>query len=228
LARESFESFTGSFGGVVTFEWAPNPIIVAKQLEVAADALNNMALPLMAARDLSIADVRENFEGEHDPDGGAWQPWSISYIESGQTGAGILKKTFDLMDSATSPSAWPITAREVFFSFGALPEYGIYHQTGAVRQSAGRGRTRKANVAAERDMIASGFSLGEGFGINTLPARPFAGISVETQIKIVDIFDAWFGGIIGLAMNPSSSRGTIQTKIGGKFGPSVVDFTPSP
>lgn len=220
---EPFASFTGSFGGIVTFNWAPSPILVAQDIEAGARYLNNMSLPLMAARDIGIEDVRENFEGEHDPDGVPWEPWSPSYAESGQTGIGILKRTMDLMGSSTSTSAWPITARELFFSFGALPEYGIYHQTGAERRSAGKGISRAKALELESLASRAGFAEGVDYS-NTLPARPFAGISVESQFKIIDIFDAWFGGAIGLAVGRS---GAIQTRgPGGRFGPSVVDFTP--
>jgi hypothetical protein len=216
---DPFQSFTGSFGGIITFHWAPEPIIVARQLEAAADKLNNMQLPLMAARDLGIIDVRENFEGEHDPDGTPWAPWSQSYVDSGPPGPPlrILHLTGDLEGSSTSPVAWPVTAREVFFSFGALPEYGIYHQSGASRQSAGKGQSRESNIQASRELSSPGMDY--FIGSNDLPARPFAGISVETQFKIIDVFDAWFGGIVGLAVG---AGGRVQTRgPGGRFGPAI-------
>jgi hypothetical protein len=208
---EPFSSFTGAFGGILSFHWAPSPIVVATQLEAAADKLNNMRAPLLASRDLSIADVAENFAGEHDPDGNAWTPWSESYVESGPPGPpqSILNLTGDLEGSATSAAAWPLTTREVFFSFGALPEYGIWHQQGASRVSAGRGVSRKQNLDATQAIKEFSGSIAGGhefFGMNDLPPRPFAGISVETQIAIVDIFDAWFGGIVSLVSTPSGLR----------------------
>lgn len=224
-AGDPFQSFTGAFGGIITFNWAPSPMIVARDLEAAADRLNNMSVPLMAARDLGIADVAENFAGEHDPDGAPWTPWSASYVRSGPPGPpqSILHLTGDLESSSTDPRAWPITAREVFFSFGALPEYGIWHQEGASRASAGRGTTRESNLAATRGLLSEGATLAGGaefYGQNDLPARPFAGISVETQFAIVDIFDAWFGAAtVGLVV---SGSGVVQTRgPGGRFGPRV-------
>lgn len=215
MPSSSLAGFSGSFGGIVTFNWAPSPMIVAKDIDAAAAYLNNMVPPLMAARDLGIADVIENFTGEHDPDGQPWTPWSASYVETGgaDESSGILKRTMDLMDSSTSPSAWPITAREVFFDFGALPFYGIFHQLGAQRQSAGKGQSRADNLQA----IASGVGLDPDFGDSSLPARPFAGISTKTTFAIIDIFDAWFGGALGLVV---SGSGTLQTRTaGGRFGP---------
>ena len=207
------ESFVG--GGTLTFKWAPSPIIVAADYERAADYLENMMPPLMASRQLAIADVAENFAGEHDPDGNPWARWSESYVESGQPGPSILNQTGDLEGSATDPRAWPITAREMFFSFGALPEYGIWHQQGASRQSAGKGVTRESNLQA----IASGVGLDSDWGDNTLPARPFAGISDETQFKILDVFDSWFSGAMNFAIGKS---GTVQTRTaGGRFGPKL-------
>lgn len=197
------------------FHWAPSPMIVAADIDAAAAYLDNMIPPLMASRQLGIADVSENFAGEHDPDGNPWTEWSESYIESGQTGPSILNQTGDLWGSATDPRAWPITAREVFFSFGALPEYGIWHQEGASRQAGGRGQTRKSNLLA----IASGVGLDADFGDNSLPARPFAGISEETQFAILDVFDNWFGGALGIAVG---SSGTVQSRDAlGRFGPKI-------
>jgi phage gpG-like protein len=193
-----------------------------------------MTKPLMASRDLAIEDVRENFEAEHGPDGGAWAPWSMSYVASGQAGAGILKRTFDLMGSATSPAAWPISARELFFSFGALPEYGIWHQTGASRISAGRGVTRRKALALSRGFISAGFTPFAMEGAhptyfasthaNPLPARPFAGIEESTQFAILDIWDAWFGGAVGLAVG---GGGRMQFRAGGRFAGRVTGGLPT-
>lgn len=228
-AGDPGESFTGAFGGVVTFNWAPSPIISARQLEGAADRLNNMTAPLMAARNLGIKDVAENFAGEHDPDGVPWQEWSESYIASGPPGPplSILHLTGDLEASSTDPSAWPITARELFFSFGALPEYGIWHQEGASRISAGRGVSREEARKRDARFIGAGFDIfagkgaapeyGQSLHANPLPARPFAGISVETQFAIIDIFDAWFSATVSLFV---SGSGVVQQRLpSGRFGP---------
>jgi len=220
-------SFKG--GGTITFSWAPDPMIVARDFERAADYLENMTAPLMASRQLGIADVAENFAGEHDPDGNPWAPWSSSYIASGQPGPSILHQEGDLEGSATDPRAWPITAREVFFSFASLPEYGIYHQAGASRISAGRGVTRKKAVQLTKDFLGAGFRPFSGPGAskeyvasthaNPLPARPFAGISEETQFKILDVFDNWFSGALGIAVGAS---GAVQIRgPGGRFGSKI-------
>lgn len=210
------QSFVG--GGVITFSWAPSPMIVARDYERAADYVENMTAPLMASRQLGIADVAENFAGEHDPDGAPWAPWSESYVKSGQPGPLILTREGDLSGSATDPRAWPITAREVFFSFASLPEYGIYHQEGASgRVSAGRGISRKKNLQTRAVGVAEG--LDPSFGANPLPARPFAGISEETSFKILDVFDNWFSGAMGIAVGAS---GTVQIRgPGGRFGPKI-------
>jgi phage gpG-like protein len=210
-------------GGMLTFRWAPDPLIVASDFDKAAAYVDNMQPPLQTSRQLAQADIRENFEAEHDPGGAPWAPWSESYVASGPPGdpEGILKLTHDLMDSATSASAYPITARELFFDFSTLPFYGIFHQAGASRQAAGRGVTKRSNVETTKVFGELGaVPMGGRFGSNDLPARPFAGIEDETQFQIMETFEAWFAGAIGFAMG---SSGVVQTRLpSGRFGPKVA------
>jgi hypothetical protein len=209
-------------------------MVVARDYDLAANYLDNMTPPLMASRQLGIADVSENFAGEHDPDGNPWAPWSESYVESfgdmAFTPDSILNLTGDLWGSSTDPRAWPITAREVFFDFGSLPGYGIFHQEGASRASAGKGVKRSDNIATTKFLTEDGPlpSGNEFFGQNDLPARPFAGISEETTFLILDVFDNWFSGALSIGMG---GHGTIQArtsgvdasgkKFGGRFGPKI-------
>lgn len=223
-------------GGILTFTWAPSPMIVAQDYDQAAGYLNNMTPPLMASRQLGIEDVDEHFASESGPDGADWAPWSESYIKSfgGMENApdSILNLTHDLWGSSVSPQAWPITAREVFFSFAALPDYGIYHQEGATRTSAGRGVKAQSNIESTvfltqggKDPLPSGK---EFYGQNDLPARPFAGISAYTQNLILNVFDRWFTGAVSIGIG---SHGTAQERVsgvtasgkkfGGRFGPKI-------
>jgi hypothetical protein len=221
-------------GGVLTFTWSPSPLVVARDYDQAAGYLENMTPPLLASRQLGIADVDENFAGEHDPDGNPWAPWSESYVDSfggmENTPDSILNLTGDLWGSSIDPRAWPVTAREVFFSFGALPSYGIFHQEGASRASAGRGVKRESNVASTGFLtLEAPLPSGKEFyGQNDLPARPFAGLSTYTQGLILNVFDRWFTGALSIGMG---SSGTVQTRVsgvdasgkkfGGRFGPKV-------
>jgi hypothetical protein len=222
----------GGFRGVLTFQWAPNPVVEASDFDAAAAYVENMQPPLYSSRGLIQADIRENFEGQHDPDGNAWEPWSRSYVASGPPGppVAILNRYGALKKSASGAGAFNVTAREIFYDFGALPEYGIWHQEGAPgRAAAGRGRTAKKAAEETAGFLKAfpgyEFPKGESLYANPLPARPFAGVSEETQFQILDVFDTWFGEATLIMSGLSGyihSGGTIQSRVaGGRWGPKI-------
>jgi phage gpG-like protein len=211
LARgDPYGSFSGAFTGTISFDWAPEPLVVANELRGMAEALDNMMAPLQASRAIAVADMNERFETKTSPEGEPWAPWSASYAARNPPGS-LLERTGAMRGAATSPDAFEVTVYdgggEVMFSGAGLPEYWIYHQMGAIRQS----------LTGEARKFIEEFS-GEAID-NVLPARPFVGISEKAQIAIIDVFDEWFGGIVGFYMHPG---GGVQRRLpSGRFGPMV-------
>lgn len=170
--------------GYIEFDWKPEPYVIANQLFTAADELEDRSAPLALSRQIAIDDMRDHFMSETSPDGAKWEDWAESYEPyASQHNAGILRQTQALFGAAVSPAAYPVTDDAVFFSTAGLPEYGIYHQFGAERTH-----------ASAIDLIESGFE----YAGNTLPARPFIGISSAAELEIIQVFDQWFAGIIAI------------------------------
>jgi phage gpG-like protein len=208
LASEPYGSFTGAFEGTITFEWAPDPLIVAQEIETVARELDDMMAPLQAARQIAAQDIDKRFDTKTDPDGGAWAPWSAEYAARPPLGT-LLEATGAMRAAAGSPSAFSVTAHagggEVFFTGAGVPEYWIFHQLGATRHS------------HSKETIAFLEESGGEYIPNTLPARPFVGLSEEAEVLIVDVFDEWLGGVINLAVHPTT--GFVQARgPGGQFG----------
>jgi phage gpG-like protein len=196
-------------GGTISFDWAPNPAIVAAKLDIAAARLEHMAEPLGLSREVAIADVEERFATETAPDGSAWTPWATSYAER-TTASSILTLTGAMRDAVTSRGAWPIDGNDLFFSGSGAPERWAWHQSGAVRS---RG-VSEADIQATKEMHARGL-FGEGITAeqvygNVLPARPFIGLSEDAKFQVIDIFDAWVAGTIGAVVYPSRGGYTRQ------------------
>lgn len=106
------------------------------------------------------------------------------------------------MGAATSEGSYPITEDSLFISTAGWPDYWAAHQFGALRVASGgtdreealaffetvRGLTEQSGVEIEGGMT--------GTGVNPLPARPYIGPSFEAELRMIEIFDQWFGGII--------------------------------
>lgn len=213
MARgDPYGSFTGAFEGTITFEWAPDPLIVAQNIRTMADDLSNMIEPLQAARQIAAQDVQKRFDTKTDPDGKAWEPWAPSYAAKPPIGT-LLEATGAMRAAAASPAAFDVNefgdGGEVVFTGAGLPEYWIYHQLGASRQQ---------HSVETREFIKQ-FSGTEPIA-NELPARPFVGLSEEAELMIVDIFDEWFAGVVSYYVGAS---GSVQKRLpGGRFGPKVM------
>lgn len=213
LARgDPYGSFTGAFEGTITFDWAPEPMVVAQEIRAMASALDNMEEPLMAARSIAMQDIETRFDTKTDPDGGAWAPWSAGYAARPPLGS-LLEATGAMRAAVTSASAFDVNVfdggGEVVFTGGGAPEYWIYHQLGA---------TRAAHSAETIAFLTEGGK--HEYTGNVLPARPFAGLSEKAEVAIIDIFDEWFAGVVGFYIHPT---GSAQLRMpGGRFGPKLV------
>lgn len=184
---------TGAFRGTISFEWIPEPEVIAAALIETSEYLEDRSAPLALSRQVAQDDMRERFETKTSPEGAAWAPWAESYapIAAATNVGGLLERTGAMRAAALSEAAYPITKDSVFFDTSNLPFYWIYHQLGA---------SRGAEDEWFRSMQAAGL-LKEGAtatGVNFMPARPFVGTSFEAQLRILEVFDQWFAGAVAV------------------------------
>lgn len=156
-------------------EIEPDPEILESQMVEMAGLIHDMTGPLEATRGLLAAGIARSFRTQTDPEGNPWVAWSASYepralreIESGVHLGQILERSLRLRDTATSEYAFFVSYDSVFFSWEALPEYGVLHQFGGM---AGKG----ANV----------------------PARAYVGIDELDQARITGLFESYIDYVLG-------------------------------
>ena len=224
----------GAFApGTISFDWEPDPEVVAAEYMVTAGRLEDRSQPLLLSARIARADTTERFETQTDPDGYHWQEWSDNYrpyAEATNQGE-ILQQFMTLQDAATSSGSYPITADSVFINTGGWPEYWSWHQTGKVRQVSGEGGGAEAgeaegiasalgiSLAEAREMMReeAGTSKKAGIGINVLPRRAFLGPSLDAQLRMVEVFNQWFGGVIEETFTRGGRVVAVRRGAGGKF-----------
>lgn len=163
----------------VTFVWEPDPMLYAQSVLAVERALADKTAPLVAATEIVQADIRERFETETAPDGTKWQEWAPSYAPIAEKeNVGILRKSEELYEAASSTEATVIRGDTVFYNTQTLPHYGLAHQQGQ----------------PERDP--------------PLPARPFLGMSNESEAFIFAAFAEWFDRSIDLFVTAAGRVGT--------------------
>jgi phage gpG-like protein len=199
--------FLGSYGahaeGAITYEWVPDPFVWSEKIMQLKDNLDDRTVPLFLSQQIIADDIAQNFEGEHDPEGMPWKPWSPSYTyedpatgrktktrgyadrkKPGHSGK-ILDWTSALRHAATDLSAFVQISGEtvnndsLYYDTGGLPPYWEWHQEG---------------VSEWRDPGG------------VLPQRRFLGISGEAETEINVTFSEWFDSAIEMAV---SSKGRI-------------------
>lgn len=197
----------GALGGSITFEWVPDPNVLAGKIMELAGYLENFLPPLEASKGIAKQDMEMHFQTETSPDGGHWAELADNYVVKRGSAHPILQLTGAMHDAAVSDSAYVIDGHDLFFDASGLPFYYIFHETGR------EGIAGFAAWAKLHDVVEG--STGGG-----MPARPFIGVSFEGQIAIVEVFDAWFDGAVsGFYTHPG---GTVQTRgAGGKFGRAI-------
>ncbi len=207
----------GALGGIISFEFVPDPNVYAAKFMELAGYLENFIPPLEASKGIAKQDMEMHFQTESSPDGAAWAQLNPQYASKRGSAHPILQLTGAMHDAAVSDSAYTIDGHDLFFNTGGLPPYWIFHETGREGKGA-------ADLAAwARHARSMGLEVDEaqlGTIDGGMPARPFVGISFDAQMAIIEAFDAWFeGGVAGFYTRPS---GAVQTRdIRGRFGPKV-------
>ena len=163
----------------VSFYWEPDPALYAASMNAVAAALENQTAPLVAASEVLQQDIIERFQTETAPDGSKWEEWSEAYRPYAESypNIGILRQSGALYDVATSSETVTIRGDTVFYRTNHLPSYGLAHQFG---------------------------DPGRKYA---LPARPFLGMSAESETFIFAAFSEWFDRAIDLFVTPSGKIG---------------------
>lgn len=183
-------------GEVSSIEWArgESPEDAARDLLAVSGYLDDLTLPLLAARRIAMEDMQKHFDQEIDPDGNPWVPLTDEYLSSKLAQgypADILHREGDLEAAATDESAWLITDNTLMFNAANLPSYGLIHQEGSDEGMFG-GRFDESGqfMHATSHFNAGKRSQDIGRG-GALPARPFIGMSDEALGETAFVFDLW-------------------------------------
>ena len=163
----------------VSFYWEPDPSLYAASINAVAGALEDRTAPLVAASEQLQADIRERFETETAPDGTPWEEWSEAYRPYAESypNTGILRQSGALYEVATASETVVIRQDTVFYRTNHLPSYGLAHQFGDPGRK------------------------------DALPARPFLGMSAQSETFIFAAFSEWFDRAIDLYVTPTGKIG---------------------
>jgi Phage virion morphogenesis family len=199
----------GSFQGDLIIEVIPDPDELANAYLRVAEELDDTRAPLQASKIVAREDMQAHFDTETAPDGSRWEILSeVTEDEKMRKNypLDVLRRSGLMEDLATSESNWRVLGDTLWFDTSGLPTrkgrpYWYFHQEGA-------------SSSIEYDIGGETVTFDWD-----LPARPFIGLSEDAQLRVIEIFDAWFDDSIMTFEHPS---GRIQTmKPGGGFGPMV-------
>lgn len=178
--------------------WSPDPVVVARDIELADARLKRFRVPLNQARYVIAEDIQSHFIEQSDYHGTPWQEWSESYEARQENLGEILQRTYALEYAASNPDNYVVISHsqsggafgggEVALVGSNLPDYWIWHEQGVPDRVGPKGP-------------------------NPLPARPFAGLSEDAEEAIFAIFDAH----VDRALTGTLVTGQPQVA-GGRFG----------
>jgi phage gpG-like protein len=181
---------------VVEFEWVPDPIVFSKKILDVKDALEDRTIPLAISRGIIARDVEANFEGEHDPEGQPWAPWSSAFDSDGNRKLGY----YD-----------PVKDRHYKEKLGYAENLPPGH-SGKILNWRGILKEAATNESAYVQMSGQSVNNDSLFfdtggllpywvyhqeGTKKMPERRFLGLSDEASFLVLEAFEEWFDGIIG-------------------------------
>lgn len=183
-------------GSVVEFYWVPDPVVLSQRVLRTADRLEDRTIPLAVSKGIIGRDVEQNFEGEHDPEGNPWAPWSSAYKDG--------ERRYDI-DSETGKQT------KTKKSYGDRLPSGhsgkILDFTGALRAAATdeSAYVQMSGKSVHDDSLfldTGGLPPYWKFhesGTWKMPQRRFFGLSGEAELLILEEFEKWFIDVIGQA-----------------------------
>lgn len=189
------ESMIGAFLGSMEFHWAPtnkHPMIVANKIDELSIGLQDMLPPMVAARQITVDDIKQHFEHEEGPDGTKWDEWSERYTKNKKPGTKLRRsETEDLYQAVTDESAYHIVGNDLVINTAGFPRYWHVHNVGG----------KVGNKA-------------------TLPQREYLGISEAAAFEIINVFDQWVAGEVRLLISPMTGMAQrfVGNRIGGRIG----------
>jgi len=211
--------FTGAGESNVLIEWAPHrdePERVARDLQAAASALENMTKMMLAAREIVVGDVKQHFAAQSGPDG-PWPPRatvrvSETFFEQSALpgepgykteeesiiglGGALLVKTGAGMAGATARSSYTIETDPEggSITFTADPPHYMLEHNRGIPDRETRG----------------------GFweGPNPLPQREWLWLSAQAESGIFQLFEDFVDDAVAIVMNPLTGGANIRTTEG--------------
>lgn len=213
--------FAGPGESNVLIEWAPHrdePERVARDLQAAADALENMHKMMVAAREVVVGDVKSHFDAQSGPDG-PWRPRatirvSETFYTQAQTPGEVGFKSEEesiiglggalLVDSGAGKAG--ATARSSY-TIEADPEGGSITFT-----------ADPPHYMLEHNRGIPDRETHGGFweGPNPLPQREWLWLSAQAEAGIFRLFEEFVDDAVAIVMNPITGGAEIRTT-GGFF-----------
>jgi hypothetical protein len=187
-------------GGVVEFYWMPDPIVIAERVLRVRDDLADRTIPLAVSKGIVARDIEENFEGEHDPEGNPWAPWSSAFHPKGHPEAG------QRMQGYYDPAKDRSYVEKLGYAENLPPGHSgkILNWRGILKAAA----TNEASFTQVSGRSVNDDSLffnTDGlppyweyhqYGTKKMPDRRFLGLSGEGEILVLEAFETWFDDII--------------------------------
>jgi len=210
-------SYGRQTGAVIEYEWVPDPAVFSAKILEVRDDLADRSIPLAISRGIIARDVEENFEGEHDPQGQAWAPWSSGFDAEGQRKLG---------DFDPVKNRWSSQKLGYAENLPSGHSGKILNWRGILKAAA----TSEANFIQVSGQTVNDDSLffntqglppywvyheqPSGADTGNIPQRSFLGLSDEGAILVAEEFARWFDDIIENARTVE----TFTTTRGRTFG----------
>jgi len=203
--------FIGSYGlsagGVIEFDWVPDPIVFSEKILAVKDALEDRTVPLILSQVILQQDIEENFAGEHDPEGQEWAPWSSGFHTDSE--GRTVRSVYE------DPATGRVTSLRGYAENLPPGHSGMILNWRGILKEAATSDAAFVQVSGQSVNDDSLFFDTHGLppyweyhqeGTEKMPQRRFLGMSGEAEIQILEVFDEWFQGIVEMAV---SSKGKI-------------------
>jgi Phage virion morphogenesis family len=183
--------------------------------------IEDVSAPLLAAKAIAQADMREKFAQDTGPEG-QWKPLSEHTIDRKKRSKtlrthpdDILSHTGYMERMARHDSSYRIVSDELIFTTQNLPFYWDVHESGSGEFDV----IRPTKFVKGQGQVETGeevvFAREAGRGKAT-PRRPFIGLTEEAEYQIAEVFEVWYEEGVDLTIHPTT--GVVQERVGGRFG----------
>jgi len=189
-------------GAVVEFEWVPDPLVFSEKVLEVRDDLENRTIPLAISRGVIARDIEANFEGEHDPQGQPWTPWSSATHIQEATG----RRVRDVYtDPATGRSMQlrgyaenlpPGHSGKILNWRGILKAAATDENRFIIEAERGVNNDSLYFTTAGMPPYWEWHQDGLPDREQPLPQRQFLGMSGEAELQVLEVFEEWFNDIL--------------------------------